>query len=284
MRPVLDSNVTAPATVDQAADGWRAGQPGVRRVSIFVCGVQKAGTTTLDAFFCEHPDLSAAIVKELNFFNDEKIRWKKTNYGKLDRKFSRSVRGERFDVTPVYAFWPDAIERIKAYNPNARLIYIFRDPFDRAWSHWCMVYGRKKEKQLFADAIRGGRRRLSRMPPKAKRREIYTYIERGQYADQVRRALANFPREQLLFLRFEDLIKDHKATLAVIAEFLKIGPFPDLELKKENPRPAVTDGMKPTQADRDLIYDLLRDDVLEFSELTGLDVSNWATVLRTPAT
>ncbi len=261
----------------------RVGKSGIKPVSIFVCGVQKAGTTTLDAFFCEHPQLSAAVVKEVNFFNDEKIKWKRTNYAKLERKFSRSVRGERFDVTPVYSYWPESIERIKAYNPNAKLIYIFRDPFDRAWSHWCMVYGRKKEKLLFAEAIRGGRKRLEKMPPTSRRRELITYIERGQYAEQVRRALANFPREQLLFLRFEDLIKDHRGTLAVIARFLGIEPFPELELKRENPRPALTDGMKPTQADRDLIYDLLRDDVLEFSKLTGLDVSNWPTVLRTPA-
>ena len=258
-------------------------KPGVERVSIFVCGVQKAGTTTLDAFFCEHPELSAAVYKELNFFNDETINWNKPNYAKFDQYFSRSVNGKRFDVTPVYAYWSGCIERIKLYNPQAKLIYIFRDPFDRAWSHWCMVYGRKKEKLLFAEAIRHGRKRLERLPPNSKKREVFSYIERGLYAGQVRRALTNFPRDQLLFLRFDDLVTDPKATLAVIAEFLQIEPFPDVDPKRENPRPAVTDGMKPTQADRDLIYDLVRDDVLEFAELTGLDVSNWASVLRTPA-
>ena len=69
----------------------------------------------------------------------------------------------------------------------------------------------------------------------------------------------------------------------MIARFLDIKPFPDTERIRENPRPAITDGMKPTQADRDLIYDLVRDDVLEFAELTGLDVSSWPAVLRTPA-
>jgi hypothetical protein len=261
----------------------RAGKPGIKKVSVFVCGVQKAGTTSLDAFFCEHPKLTAPVVKEVNFFNDETIDWDNPNYSKLDLHFTRSVNGKRFDVTPVYAYWPDSIERIKAYNPKAKLIYIFRDPFDRAWSHWCMSYARKRDRLLFAEAIRDGRKRLERLQPTAKKREIYSYIERGFYADQVRRALANFPREQLLFLRFEDLVKDHKAMLDVIATFLKIQPFPDVDMRRENPRAAITDGMKPTQADRDLIYDLLRDDVLEFSKLTGLDVSNWPTVLRTPA-
>lgn len=261
----------------------RIGRPGIKRVAIFVCGVQKAGTSTLDSHFCEHPRLTAPIIKELNFFNDETMDWSKPNYAKLDLHFTRSVNGKRFDVTPVYAYWPDAIERISAYNPKAKLIYVFRDPFDRAWSHWCMVYARKKEKLLFGDAIREARKRMEKLPPKARRRELYSYIERGLYAGQVRRALANFPREQLLFLRFDDLVKDHRATLGVIAKFLEIPPFPDTDMIRENPRPALTAGMKPTQAERDFVYDLLRDDVLEFAELTGLDVSNWPTVLRTPA-
>jgi len=245
--------------------------------------VQKGGTTTLDAFLCEHPELTAAIVKELHFFDDETIDWNKPNYSKLELHFTRSINGERFDVTPVYAYWPDSIERIKAYNPRAKLIYIFRDPFDRAWSHWCMFHARKIEDLSFAEAIRDGRKRMESLPPKAEKRKVYSYVERGLYADQVRRALANFPRKQLLFLRFEDLIRDHRATLAVIAQFLNIGPFPYSELKRINRRNPVTDGMKPAQADRELMYDLLRDDVLEFARLTGLDVSNWATVLRTPA-
>jgi hypothetical protein len=282
MRLILNVDLKIARRAKQPV-GKRAGKPGIKRVSIFVCGVQKAGTTTLDAFLCEHPQLTAAIVKEVHFFDDETINWKKPNYGKLDLHYTRSINGERFDVTPVYSYWSDSIERIKAYNPDARLIYIFRDPFDRAWSHWCMFYARKQEKLLFAEAIRGGRRRMERLPPKSGKRKIFSYVERGLYAGQVRRALANFPREQLLFLRFEDLIKDHKATLAVIARFLNIEPFPDTELKRENSRNTITNGMRPSQEDRDLMYDLLRDDVLEFSQLTGLDVSNWPTVLRTPA-
>lgn len=265
------------------AGGKRAGKPGIKRVSIFVCGVQKGGTTTLDAFLCEHPQLTAPIVKEVHFFDDESINWSNPNYSKLDLHYTRSVNGKRFDVTPVYAFWPDSIERIKAYNPKAKLIYIFRDPFDRAWSQWCMFYARKSEDLMFSEAIRDGRKRMENLPPKAEKRKVYSYVERGLYAGQVRRALASFPREQLLFLRFDDLINDHRATLTEIARFLNIRPFPNTALKRVNRRNPITDGMKPTQADRDLMYDLLRDDVLAFAELTGLDVSNWATVLRTPA-
>jgi hypothetical protein len=274
---VLDIRANMDAPESRAPVPAAAGK---KLISIFGAGVQKGGTTSLDAYFCEHPQLSAPIRKELNFFNNERIDWSNPDYSALESFYSPNHAPERirFDVTPVYAYWPNAVERIKAYNPDAKLVYLFRDPFERAWSHWCMVYSRGKESLMFAEAIRGGRRRMKKLPPLAKKREIYSYIERGLYADQVRRALACFPRDQLLFLRSEDFSKDHLGTLSQVSTFLGIAPFPTTKVLRKNRRPLATDDMEPTDEDRKLIYGLVRDDVLEFAELTGLDVSEWPSV------
>jgi hypothetical protein len=245
-------------------------------ISVFVCGVQKGGTTSLYAHLCEHPALSAPSQKELHFFDDESTDWTAPNYGRIETFFPADDRGRlRFEATPISSFWPPSIERIQKYNPAAKLILLFRDPFERAWSQWCMEYARNDESLPFAEAIRGGRRRLDGLSPLAPERRVYTYLERGLYADQVRRILTHFPRQQVLFLRSLDLLDNHIATLTRVSEFLRISPFRDTGPKREHLRPVVAVPAAPTQADKELIARQVRDDVLEFSVLTGLDVSVW---------
>lgn len=251
-----------------------------RRVSVFVCGVQKGGTTSLFAHFEEHPALSAPHRKEIHFFDAEHLEWATPDYTLLDAFFSPGDYGRlRFDVTPIYGFWPPSLARIRNYNPEARLIYLFRDPLERAWSQWCMRFARGEEQLPFAAAIREGRRRLNGLPPLALERRGYSYVERGYYGAQVRRALDYFPNERVLFLRSRDLWSDHRNTLARIAAFLGIEPFPDTGAKREYVRPAGAWPAPPTEADRLFVANLLRHDLQEFIARTHLDVSDWATAM-----
>jgi hypothetical protein len=244
-------------------------------VSVFVCGVQKGGTTSLDAHFREHPDLSPPVRKELHFFDNETLDWSNPDYSILEAGFATEHGGLRYEATPIYCFWPESLARIRAYNPVAKLILLFRDPFDRAWSHWCHEYARGAETLSFAAAIREGRDRMDGLAPIAPERRVYTYIERGLYAEQVRQILSHFPREQTLFLRSQDLWDDHTGTLARIAAFLDIASFPDSGPQHANARPATLSVSLPTEADRSLIASLTRDDARAFSALTGLDISDW---------
>jgi len=249
-------------------------------VSIFVCGVQKGGTTSLFAYFREHPSLSSPSEKELHFFDEETVDWSLPDYSTLDTFFLPDDGDKlRFDMTPIYGFWPPSIGRIYAYNPSAKLIFLFRDPVDRAWSQWCMEYGRGEETLSFADAIRTGRSRIINMPPLAPDRRIYSYVERGLYAEQVRRVLELFPREQVLFLRSQDLLNHHRTTLARIAAFLNISPFPETGPKHEYLQPHIP---LPSNAirreDQAFLADIFRDDVQAFARLTELDVADWSTM------
>ncbi|MGA8758990.1 MAG: sulfotransferase [Stellaceae bacterium] len=247
-------------------------------VSIFGCGAQKGGTTSLYAHFCEHLALSPPSRKEIHFFDDETRDWAAADYNALDAFPPDHGDRLRFEITPIYGFWPPSVARIHAYNPAARLIFLFRDPFERAWSHWCMEYARGDETLPFAEAIREGRGRMDALPPLASERRTFSYVERGLYAGQVQRALTHFPRDQVLFLRSEDLRDDHGPTLARIAAFLGIAPFPDNGPKREMIRPAVALLSVPTEADRALVADLVRDDMRAFAALTGLDISSWPTM------
>jgi hypothetical protein len=250
-------------------------------ISIFVCGVQKGGTASLSAHLREHPELSPPCRKEVHFFDDENSDWANPDYLTLDSYFMKEDgERQRFDVTPIYCFWPPSMERIRAYNPAAKLIFLFRDPFERAWSQWQMEYARSDETLPFAVAIREGRRRLDAVPLLARERRIYSYIERGFYAEQVLRVQSYFARDQLLFVRSQDLYCDHVGTLKHIANFLSIGEFPNTGPKRENVRPEMFRNSAPDRGDKAYVAELLGENVRAFSALTGLDVSGWPTVSK----
>jgi arylsulfatase A-like enzyme len=252
-------------------------------ISIFVCGVQKGGTTSLHAHFCEHPELSPPSRKELHYFDDESQNWEAPDYGDIDSFFSANDGDRlRFEITPIYCFWPPTIARIHAYNPAAKLIYLFRDPFERAWSQWCMQFAWNVETLPFAEAIREGRKRMNSLPPLALRRRVYSYVERGFYAEQVRRALAHFPGDQLLFLRSRDLWKDHVGTLACISAFLGLSSFPNTGPKRKLPQAKGPFPSEPTEADRAFIADLVLKEIRDFAALTGLDVADWPVMQYAP--
>lgn len=244
-----------------------------KRIAIFGCGVQKGGTTSLHGYLRAHPELSAPRVKETHFFDDETQDWSAPDYTVPDRLYDPADGNRlRFDITPIYAFWPPALARLRAYNPQARLIFLFRDPLERAWSQWCMDRHEGRETLAFDVAIREGRGRMAGLPPLAPMRRMCSYVERGFYAEQVRRALAHFPREQVLFLRSADLRDTPVIVLRRIADFLGIGPFPDTAPKRERPNPLAG---APSEADRALVAALLRDEMHAFAALTGLDIADW---------
>jgi hypothetical protein len=248
------------------------------KVAVFVCGVQKAGTTSLFSYFQEHPELQAPDRKELHFFDDERENWVRPKYGRLHRHFSESAAGRlRFDTTPIYAFWPNALARIAAYNPHAKLIFLFRDPFERAVSHWAMEFARGRETLDFGRAIRQGRDRLDGLPLNAPPWRVFSYLERGQYGDQIDRALRLFAREQMLFLQSEVLLHQHYETLTKISRFLGIGEFEPLAPKNEHGRYATDGAVGPEPGDLAYVAEFVKPDLERFKCMSQLDIANWPT-------
>ncbi|WP_442678977.1 sulfotransferase family protein [Sphingomonas sp. ASY06-1R] len=210
---------------------------GARRVSFLVGGVQKSGTTALFDYLAELPSLELPTIKEAHFFDDEEaVDWRAPNYGAYHRLFSDPARlwGE---ATPIYLYWPNALERIHAYNPAMKLIFIFRDPVQRAWSHWKMEYARGKETEPFGWCIREGRARMASAEPYPGFHRVFSYVERGFYGRQLARAFSLFPRDQILLLSSSELDRDPTAVIRAICNFLEI-PAPAAPLAHKISRAA----------------------------------------------
>jgi len=189
------------------------------RVNFIVVGVQKAGTTALFDYLADEPAVALSDVKEVHFFDDERVDWSAPDYGAYHARFPAPDGRPCGEATPIYAYWPKSLERIAAYNPAVKLILLLRDPVERAWSHWKMEYARGVETRPFSWCIREGRQRLFDAEPWGVHRE-FSYVERGFYGEQAERLLGLFPRDQLLIARAETLRDDPNTVLDQVRALL----------------------------------------------------------------
>ncbi len=243
------------------------------KVNTFLAGVQKGGTTTLHAYLSYHEQTAAGSGKELHFFDNETLDWNSPEYALYHQKFVNQDAKLYLDSTPIYTFWPPALKRIHQYNPDARLIILFRDPVARAYSHWNMEKSKNKESLEFSEAIRSGRDRLKKLPRLHDACRVFTYVERGFYGQQAARALRYFDKRQILFLLSEELFAYPEQTLRKVTDFLGIPPF------REIPRLHANQGAysrkELPQEDIAHLLQLYKEDIPVFRKLTGLDTGLW---------
>ncbi len=203
---------------------------GRERIDFIVVGAQKAGTTALFDYLSEDPAIFLPPEKEVHFFDDESRDWSSGDYADYHRKFELEGAKICGEVTPIYMYWPRAMERIRDYNPGIRIVCLLRDPVERAWSHWRMETARGAERAPFRVAIRRGRQRLFEAEPWGSHR-VYSYVERGFYAEQLARIFDLFPRGQVLVLQNEGLDGEPQETLQRFNAFVG-APAPGLRRQR----------------------------------------------------
>lgn len=104
-------------------------------------GAQKAGTTWLHRMLRLHPDIGMPEQKELHFWDRGSTDTAGiAGYKSLFAPLRGHARGE---ITPSYAILPP--ERITLMHrelPGLRLLYVLRNPIERAWSQARMELAR----------------------------------------------------------------------------------------------------------------------------------------------
>ena len=247
------------------------------RVSFIIGGVQKGGTTALFRYLEDITSLAMSTVKETHFFDEEaNVDWAAPDYGGYHALFPPFDGRPRGEATPFYVYWPNCWERIARYRPDIKLVLLFRDPVQRAFSQWKMEYARGWEDRPFAWAIREGRARVDSAEAPGFHR-VYSYVERGFYGAQLKRLFGIFRREQVLLLLSEELDARPDETLGRICEFVgaaaPAGPVtPRRELvAKDIDYPSVL-----TDADVAYLRGLYAEDLKLFAAQSGLSVAHWA--------
>ena len=194
--------------------------------NFFIMGTQKGGTTSLHTWLRRHPDVFLpAEPQEIHFFDLEE------NYRRGLDWYERLFRGAEGyaavgQTSPLYMYWDGVAERIARAVPRARLIFILRNPTERAYSHYWHQVKKGNERLSFHRAIE---QEPDRIRKSAVYKRRYSYLDRGRYAAQIDRFRALFPPEQMLFLKFDELRSGRREVLRRAADFIGVDPgrFPD---------------------------------------------------------
>ncbi len=301
--------------------------------NFFIVGAARCGTTSLFAAMDGHPDVFCCPVKEPNHFATDRNAKPAVMASAARRGALLTIGSAGLQVLPRVATTPDfetytslfngwageravgeastsylisktAAAEIAERQPDARIIIVLRQPAQRAQSEYLMhaQMGRTMGGIDSTVAVLGDPEGESPILSS----EI---IAASLYAPQIARYLDVFRQEQVLFLRFDDLVNAPVDSLRRVLRHVGVDPDAAavLGLSHQNqsrslrfsrlnrllfrsglrdvllhtlPK-SVRQGMakryyaSPPHVRSQLPFDLFRADVAETERLTGLDLSAW---------
>ena len=270
--------------------------------NVIVIGAQKCGTSTLHYYLGHHPEISASDPKELNFFIDAKnwdlgLDWYRGHFD--------PAKPARLESSPNYTTWPhfDGIaERMAQVVPDAKLIFVVRDPIARIEAHWVHNYAKRRERGDVIETI---------THPNT------TYVLRSRYYMQLERFLKFYDPERILVFQQSDLRDRRADQLREVFEFVGVDPafrhkaFDTVRHRTSKKRRASRAGVKVQEWSRtdfgkripkvfwnyaeaglrlsrpierpnlrdqmpDDVLEVLREDARKLQEFTGRDFANWS--------
>jgi len=193
-----------------------------------ISGTVRSGTTSLYYNICEHPSVLPADYDEIGFFDSNYhlgINWYRSMFP-TEKEMERVKKETNFAITgedtPFYFWKKEAAERILKDIPNSKIIIIFRNPVDRAYSNYHLGIRKKTEKLSFEDAIDEEMNFLEKHSFRESVDRRRSYLSKGFYESQIKIWFNVFPREKIHILSTEDMQKNPEKTLLKIFQFLGI--------------------------------------------------------------
>jgi len=197
-----------------------------KKANIFIVGSAKCGTTTLyhglsqhDQIFCSTPketnQFSVAALKDIGLSYQEAVIERDPDYARCFKNY----QGEHYmgEASVSYLAYNGVAERVHAYNPQARILAIVRDPVDRAWSHYLMDKRLGYVVQDIVDIFNGGENSSV---------HFHQYFTVGLYYKYLMEYYKLFPANRILVLTNDDLKRNPDAMYRRVFHFLDL-PVPD---------------------------------------------------------
>lgn len=214
------------------------------RPNFFIVGAPKSGTTALDHYLAQHPDIFIPEAKELQFFGSD-LETRATFVRSRDRfkvdegtylRYFEGARGEKRigESTVWYLYSRTAAREIYEFNPDARIIIMLRNPVDAMVSlHQQHLYDLNEDIEDFAEALaaESDRKAGRRIPENCYWPASLFYREIYRYSGQVERYLEVFGSEAVQVVVFDDFAEETPTCYREVLEFLEVDPDfqPDFE-------------------------------------------------------
>lgn len=200
--------------------------------SVYVVGTQKGGTTSCFSHLSKHSLFAEPLQKEIRFFQDPKRRRKGLSWYQAHFPFKKKdgmVTGE----ASTFMYSRHVPRLLKEFNPEARLIFLLRDPRERAISHYYHNLRRSGREPLSIDeAFYSEEDRIQESHRHGVEDEwfddevnrCFSYLARGDYANQLERWSEFFSRKQMLLIESESFFSDTQKVMEEVFHFLDLQP------------------------------------------------------------
>jgi hypothetical protein len=204
--------------------------------NFFIIGAAKSGTTSLQSYLNQHPDICFSKNKEPNYYAfagqelpengpvDRKLLYQLrysncvTEFEQYKQQFSHANTEQVLgDASVRYLYYPDAPIRIEQKVKNAKFIAILREPVSRLYSHYCMNKQFHLEPLGLYDAIDAEKERIA-----AKWGWDWHYTEIGLYSAQLARYYKRFSDQQIKVYLYDDFVDNPQKVMTEICQFLEV--------------------------------------------------------------
>lgn len=271
----------------------------------FICiGAMKCGTTSLHKYLDAHPDVCMSSPKETGFFlrrTDRDLDWYQQCFSGRARAYGETstnyAKHPGFDGVP---------KRMHSLLPDIKLLYVVRDPVERAVSHFVHNWVVKREHSSIEEVL---------CPP-----DESWYVNVSRYHYQLSQYLEYYSLEDICVIESERLRSARMDVLSEIFEFIEVEPDVEREWvqseyhkseKKQRPTDAAEflihtnigqavknigkalvpsswverskgllwqNAEKPTVGPeiRERVREYLREDVKQLRRLTGKEFGSWS--------
>lgn len=204
--------------------------------NFFLIGAAKAGTTTLWSWLAQHPEVYLPETKEPNYFvfterpatcagpapehvlHELLHKFSVTTWSEYLALFAAHDDEKAVGEASVrYLYFPEAVERIRARLPDARMLVVLREPVSRLYSH----YGMNRQFQLEDLALEEA---LAAEPARIRAGWGFDwhYAAVSRYAPQLERWFQAFGRERVAVFLHEDLRADPAGLYRQVCRFLGV--------------------------------------------------------------
>ena len=188
--------------------------------NFFIVGTPKGGTTSLFNYLEQHPEIFVPEVKEPHYFSMPEVTktyYKTqfiTNEGDYKNLYAEAEGFKAIgDFSSSYLYHSDSAKKIKQFNPEAKIIVVLRNPWERSLSHYLMDYTQGYISVPLAKVLDS---------PEEFPAYYQQYVSVSAYADQLRAYYEVFPKEHLLIVLSEDLFQHTQQELEKIFSFLGV--------------------------------------------------------------
>ncbi len=187
-----------------------------RLPNVVVIGAMKAGTTSMHNYLSLHPDVAASSEKEMRFFSDpDCLGW----LGTYQDSFPLGTR-HRVESSPHYTKFPvvpGVVDRMADLVPDARLLYLVRDPIERIVAEYVEQAQWRAISRSIDDELADPGDLLNAL------------VASSRYATQLEELYRRFPGDQVLVVDLADLGGDVGGTMSRVFDFLGLSVPPAAE-------------------------------------------------------